>query len=243
VFALSHRLLAYASPSPSSPSSPSLLGIGASSNVSSKANRRHSSSSAGSIGQQSVGTHSSLSSSPFGLGGAGLGITKITGMTQADVGHAALKVGESMFTGMKFLGGMALEAAKSRVAGSGAGSGGVGGTREGRVGGYGHTRSSSHAGEARIRSRSPGGKYVSRSAPDSDGMASGRDAGLITTKDRERRNSNVSSSASSSVPPNPTGALGDGGTTDAKSCGERTLCDRRGFIALVGYFAQEFERE
>ena len=49
-----------------------------------------------------------------------------------------------------------------------------------------------------------GGRYVSRSAPDSDGgMASCRDAGLIMTKDRERRNSNVSSSASSSVPPSP----------------------------------------
>jgi hypothetical protein len=133
-----------------------------------------------------------------------LGMTKITGMMQADVGHAALKVGESMFSGMKFLGGMALEAAKSRVAGGGAGSGGVGGTPEGRVGGHGHTRSSSRSGEARIRSGSPGGRFVSRSAPDNDGgMASHQDARMVTAMDRERRYSSVSSSASSSVPPSP----------------------------------------
>lgn len=118
VFALSHRLLAYASPSPASSSSHS-LGVGASANASSKAKRRLSSSSAGSTSQQSGGTPLSLSSSPFGLGGAGLGITKMTGMTQADVGQAALKVVESVFSGMKFLGGMALDAAKSRVTGKG----------------------------------------------------------------------------------------------------------------------------
>jgi hypothetical protein len=81
-----------------------------------------------------------------------------------------------VFTGMKFLGGMALEAAKGRVTGGVAGYGGVGGMPEGRAGGYGHARSSSHADEVRIRSGSPG-RYVSRSAPDSDGgMASGQDA-------------------------------------------------------------------
>jgi hypothetical protein len=40
VFALSHCLLAYASPSPASSSSPSLIGIGASANTSSKVNRQ-----------------------------------------------------------------------------------------------------------------------------------------------------------------------------------------------------------
>ena len=202
MFALSHRLLAYASPSPASSSSPSFFGIGASANASSKANRRLSASSAGSTSQQSGGTPSSLSSSPFGLGGAGLGMTKMTGMTQADVGQAALKVGESVFSGMKFLGGMALDAAKSRVAGKGAGSGG---TPEGRVGGYGHARSASRTGETKIRSGSPGGRFVSRSAPDNAGGISSehdQDPRVVMTKDRERRHSNVSS-ASSSVPPSP----------------------------------------
>ncbi|KIM42507.1 hypothetical protein M413DRAFT_444245 [Hebeloma cylindrosporum] len=197
VFALSHRLLAYASPCPASSSSPSLLGVGASTNVSSKANRRLSSSSAGSTSQHSGGTPSSLSSSPFGLGG---GITKMTGMTQADVGQAALKVGESVFSGMKFLGGMALDAAKSRVTGKGAV--GAGGTPEGRVGGYGHARSASRTGEVRMRSGSPGGRFVSRSAPDNPGSMPGQDPRVVMTEDRERRNSNVSS-ASSSVPPSP----------------------------------------
>jgi len=203
VFALSHRLLAYASPSPASSLSPSLLGVGASATASSKANRRLSSSSAGSTSQQSGGTPSSLSSSPFGLGGAGLGMTRMAGMTQADVGQAALKVGESVFSGMKFLGGIALDAAKSRVTGKGAGSGG---TPEGRVGGYGHARSASRTGEARrIRSGSPGGRFVSRSAPDNAGAMSSdhdQDPRAVMTKDRERRHSNVSS-ASSSVPPSP----------------------------------------
>ena len=65
VFALSHRLLAYASPSPASSSSPPLLGVGASANASSKANRRLSSSSAGSTSQQSGGTPSSLLPSQY----------------------------------------------------------------------------------------------------------------------------------------------------------------------------------
>jgi hypothetical protein len=43
VFALSHRLLAYASPPLASSSSPSLLGVGASANASSKVNKRLSS--------------------------------------------------------------------------------------------------------------------------------------------------------------------------------------------------------
>jgi len=116
------------------------------------------------------------------------------------VGHAALKVGDSTFARM------ALEAAKSRVAGGGPGPGSVGGTPKGRVGGYGHARSSSRAGEARIRSGSSGegGGFLSRSALDNvHGMAIDHDSRVIMTTDRERRHSNVSSSASSSVPPIP----------------------------------------
>ncbi|KDR68050.1 hypothetical protein GALMADRAFT_1050690 [Galerina marginata CBS 339.88] len=133
VIALSHRLLAYASPSPAV--SPSLL-----STLTSKASRRLSSSSSASASGRSNAA-SSLSSSPFnlgaglggvgagltgGIGGIGAGIEKLSQVTQADVGNAALRVGESMFSGMKFLGGKALEVAKSRV-GAGMGSGtGVG---------------------------------------------------------------------------------------------------------------------
>ena len=60
-------------------------------------------------------------------------------MTQAELGQAALKVGETVLGGMKLLGGMAYDAAKSRVSGE-----------VGRV---------SRGGEG-------GGRFVSRSAPD-----------------------------------------------------------------------------
>ncbi|KAF8166691.1 hypothetical protein BJ912DRAFT_889225 [Pholiota molesta] len=139
VFALHHRLLAFASPSPASSSSPSLRPTSsAGSNTSTAAAaaaRRLSSSSAG-----SSNAASSLSSSPFALG-------RIAGVTQADVGHAALRVGESVFSGMRLLGGMALEAAKSR---------------------RGASASPGSAG---------GGRLVSRSAPDTDGAAPREDAG------------------------------------------------------------------
>ncbi|KAF8972053.1 hypothetical protein BDZ97DRAFT_1009476 [Flammula alnicola] len=85
VFALSHRLLAYAFPSPSS--SPSLLA------VSSKGPRRLSSSSTASGPSNAA---SSLSSSPFG---PSVGLGKFINMTQASVGHAALKEGESVSAG------------------------------------------------------------------------------------------------------------------------------------------------
>lgn len=82
VFALSQRLLAYASPSPHQP-------------------RRVSTSSTG-----SGPSLSSTSSSPFGF-------------TQNDLGNAALKVGGTVLSGMKFLGGIAYEAAKNRIADAG----------------------------------------------------------------------------------------------------------------------------
>lgn len=43
-------------------------------------------------------------------------------MLEADVGQTALKVGYSVFGKLKWLGGMALDTAKSRVTGKGAGS-------------------------------------------------------------------------------------------------------------------------
>ena len=43
-------------------------------------------------------------------------------MTQAEVGHAALRVGGSVLSGMRTLGGVALSAAKSQVVSAGSGS-------------------------------------------------------------------------------------------------------------------------
>ncbi|KAF8964962.1 hypothetical protein BDZ97DRAFT_1918662 [Flammula alnicola] len=156
VFALSHRLPAYTSPSP-----PLLA-------VSSKASRRFSSSSTASGPSNAA---SSLSSSPFGLG---VGLGMITNMTQADVGRAALKVGESVFSGMKFIGGMALEAAKSRV-GSGP---------EGRVGAF--VSPPLRRGDGRGAGAGGSGRFLSRSAPDN--LVAGGDA---TQMLRERRYSNA----------------------------------------------------
>ena len=142
VFALSHRLLAYASSSPSAIPSASQEPL----NV--KDMRRFSSSANPSA---NPGPESSGSSASFGFGPAGL--EQITAITRADVGHAALKVGETVFNGMKYFGGIALEAAKNRVA-----SGqpfGVGIRNQ-------HTRSSS----GRESSSGSGGRFVSRSAPE-----------------------------------------------------------------------------
>jgi hypothetical protein len=66
-----------APPSPTSSSFPSLRGIGSSSNTSSKATRRILSSPAGSTSERSGGAPLSLPSSPFGLGGTGLGMPKM----------------------------------------------------------------------------------------------------------------------------------------------------------------------
>ena len=95
-------------------------------------------------------------------------VGKVTNMTQAELGQAALKVGETVLGGMKFLGGMAYDAAKSRVSGGGADMGRVGG--EGFVSGGG----------------GGGGRFVSRSAPDT---SEGNEA---AQRLRERRFSNAS---------------------------------------------------
>ena len=71
-------------------------------------------------------------------------------MTQTDVGHAALKVGETVFSGMKYLGGIALEAAKNRV---------VPGSPSGIVIARVAQNSGNLSGDGRAR-------LVSRSAPD-----------------------------------------------------------------------------
>jgi hypothetical protein len=95
------------------------------------------------------GPESSTSSSPFGFGTPGL--EQIAAITRADVGHAALKVGETVFNGMKYFGGIALDAAKNRV-GSGQSPGvGIRNQRPGNASG---------------RDSSSGGRFVSRSAPD-----------------------------------------------------------------------------
>lgn len=91
IFALSHRLLAYASPSPLTAAQQAQLPPSGGSGNSSGA---------------------SPSTSPFGIGGLNMQ------MTQADLGNTALKVGGSLLSGMKTLGGMALSAAKSHISGS-----------------------------------------------------------------------------------------------------------------------------
>ena len=140
VFALSHRLLTYASPSPfSSSSSPP------SSSIIKPHHRLSSSSSTPSDPNSSL----SFPPSPFGLvGGSSLGMNMgmVMNMTQAELGQAALKVGETVLGGMKLLGGMAYGVARNRVSGA---SGDIG--RVSRGGGEGLT---------------PGGRFVSRSAPD-----------------------------------------------------------------------------
>ena len=95
-------------------------------------------------------------------------VEKVTNMTQAELGQAALKVGETVLGGMKLLGGMAYDAAKSRVSG---GSGDMG-----RVLG----------GESLV-SGGVGGRFVSRSAPDT---IDGNEA--AAQRLRERRYSNAS---------------------------------------------------
>ena len=96
-------------------------------------------------------------------------VGKVTNMTQAELGQAALKVGETVLGGMKFLGGMAYDAARNRVSG--------GGRDTGRA---------IHGGEGLV-SGGVGGRFVSRSAPD----ASESDE-AAAQRLRERRFSNAS---------------------------------------------------
>ena len=92
-------------------------------------------------------------------------VGKVTNMTQAELGQAAMKVGETFLGGMKLLGGMAYDAAKSRVSGGG---------DVGRVGGE------------SLASGGVGGRFVSRSAPDTSEGNEG------AQRLRERRFSNAS---------------------------------------------------
>jgi hypothetical protein len=95
VFALSHRLLAFASPAPSY-----------------SYTHAHTSTSSPST--------SPLATVPSSAGAGPLGLGLPT--TQAEIGHAALKVGGSVLSGMRTIGGMALSATKSRVVSAGSGS-------------------------------------------------------------------------------------------------------------------------
>ena len=96
-------------------------------------------------------------------------VGKVTNMTQAELGQAALKVGETVLGGMKLLGGMAYDAAKSRV------SGGMGDVGRVSLGGEG------------LVSGGGGGRFVSRSAPDTSEGDEG-----VAQRLRERRFSNAS---------------------------------------------------
>jgi hypothetical protein len=90
-------------------------------------------------------------------------VGKVTDMAQAELGQAALKVGETVLGGMKMLGGMAYGAAKGMVSG--------GGRDVGRVG----------------DGLASGGRFVSRGAPDTSEGDEGAAQRL-----RERRFSNAS---------------------------------------------------
>uniref|UniRef100_A0A8H7XKW3 BCAS3 WD40 domain-containing protein n=1 Tax=Psilocybe cubensis TaxID=181762 RepID=A0A8H7XKW3_PSICU len=208
VFALSGRLLAYASPVPgrstgtsggdagsmspggvggvgSSPSPSSFLsvGTGITSGIS-KASRRLSSSSSASVHSNAPSSASS-SSAPFGLSAIS-GIGASIPRTQAEVGHAALRVSESVVSGMRFLGGMAVDAARSRV---GAGVGGGVPVRQGTPVGAGRAGGSVSGGG--------NGRYISRSAPDN---AEDVDDSAAAQALRERRYSANASAAVGSVP-------------------------------------------
>lgn len=113
----------------------------------------------------------------------------MTTITQADVGHAALKVGESVFSGMKFLGGKAFEAAKSRVAPS------PGPTPEGRLGAY----------SPGVISSGGGGGGISRSAPDNPGTDE-----VMERLRKERRYSNTSCVAAALQGESPATGSGSG---------------------------------
>ncbi|RDB23101.1 hypothetical protein Hypma_009950 [Hypsizygus marmoreus] len=159
IYALSHRLLAYASTTTST-STPSAIPPGSHSQ------------------QASIST----SSSPGGAGPRNtMGLLMGSGVvglpsTQAELGTAALRVGGSVLSGMRTLGGLAFSAARSRVGGAG---GGGEGSTSGRGGGG-----------------SGVGRFFSRSAPEGvvagAGWGRGREA---EERERERRYSNTSSSS------------------------------------------------
>ncbi|RDB17454.1 hypothetical protein Hypma_001642 [Hypsizygus marmoreus] len=137
-------------------------------------------------GSHSRQVSTSTRSSPGGIGsrnavGGGLGMgSGVAGLpsTQAELGTAALRVGGSVLSGMRTLGGLAVSAARSRVAGSGSG---AGGERSGSGNGSGV------------------GRFFSRSAPEGvvTGGAWGRRREVEERQresDRERWYSNSSSS-------------------------------------------------
>ncbi|RDB23105.1 hypothetical protein Hypma_009954 [Hypsizygus marmoreus] len=154
VYALSHRLLAYASTTPST-SIPSTIPP-----------RQASTSTSSSPG--GTGSRNAVGGLGMGSGVAGLP------STHAELGTAALRVGGSVLSGMRTLGGLAVSAARSRVGGSG-----VGGERSGNGSGSGV------------------GRFFSRSAPEGvvtgGGWGRGREA-EERERGRDRRYSNTSSS-------------------------------------------------
>ncbi|PFH47114.1 hypothetical protein AMATHDRAFT_68396 [Amanita thiersii Skay4041] len=143
VFALSHRLIAFAS-------SPSPATRQAQYHVPS-----------------SDSSSASPSSSPFGLGGLNMP------MSQAELGNAALKVGGSLLSGMKTLSGIALSAAKNRIAMNN------------------NDTISTSSPESR-RHQQQHKRYVSTSAPSANHLEPGDDR-------RERRYSNTSMTSQDST--------------------------------------------
>ncbi|TFK18810.1 hypothetical protein FA15DRAFT_697905 [Coprinopsis marcescibilis] len=163
VFALSGRLLVYATP-PSNTGYSTLAARRGSSGSSTGSGPSPSSfSSTGGFQGRHQGTGGSPSNA-FALPNISELTRSVQGRiptTQAELGSAALKVGGSVLSGMRFLGGKAVEAAKSRIGGGVDGGVGLG------------------AGEG-------GGVRVSRSAP-SDGAGSAGDGLGARNEERVRR--------------------------------------------------------
>ncbi|KAF9070367.1 hypothetical protein BDP27DRAFT_1323920 [Rhodocollybia butyracea] len=113
IFSVSGRLLAYAS-LPEGNSSPSLTGV----------QPRTSSTLSSAAVSTASAFRSALSAQLVNLGNAGdasSALGALGGISQADVGNAALKVGGSMLSGMKSLGGLAYKSAVSAATDSGSG--------------------------------------------------------------------------------------------------------------------------
>ncbi|KAF5335569.1 hypothetical protein D9611_012185 [Ephemerocybe angulata] len=203
VFALSHRLLAYAIPSSSTTSYyTNTTSGGASSTLRRKESSLSSASSGTGSSVPGASPSSYTSQSPFaavgGLGG--IAIPK----TQAELGSAALKVGGGLVRGMRWVGGVALEGVRNRIAGE---QGSVGvplGAANGRqVQGHGQGNGS---GSGAANGQGGIGSFFSRSAP--TGTLLGP-AGVSEEEERKRRRfSDIQAGGGHMAPPSTGGSAG-----------------------------------
>ncbi|KAJ3730564.1 hypothetical protein C8R42DRAFT_11268 [Lentinula raphanica] len=162
IFAVSGRLLAYASlPEDSSSLSTNGVQPRTSSTLSDAAV-----STASAFGS----TLSAQLANLGGTGGASGALGALGGITQADVGHAALKVGGSVLSGMKTLGGLAYKSALAAATDSGPDA-----SRLNRRGGH-TTNASSGGGVSGLANR-----FFSRSAPAATSSPDNRDRRYSTS--------------------------------------------------------------